>query len=127
MGPFFPQTWLLVAGSTTPRALPRRAAQQQVRGGAGDCVVIEKVGGIVEGAGAGDLADQAPPHAGSWARGGRVAQLEIQNCPGLALQGVEVEAGLASSSPDPGPCVEELSYLPVVNVVVVVVHGVQDH
>ena len=48
----------------------------------------------------------------------------IQHGHGPALQGVEVEAGLASCSPYPGPCVVELAYLSVVGVVVVVVHGV---
>ena len=56
-------SWLLVAGSTTPRALPRRATQQQVHGAAGDGIEVEQVGGVVEGAGAGDLAVQVPPHA----------------------------------------------------------------
>ena len=56
-------SWPLAAGSTTPRALPRRAAQQLVRGAAGGGEVVEQVGGGVEDAGAGDLAVQAPPHA----------------------------------------------------------------
>ena len=56
-------SWPPAAGSTTPRALPRRAAQQLVRGAAGGGEVVEQVGGDVEGAGAGDLAVQAPPHA----------------------------------------------------------------
>ena len=38
-------SWPLAAGSTTPRALPRRAAQQLVRGTAGGGEVIEQVGG----------------------------------------------------------------------------------
>jgi hypothetical protein len=56
-------SWLLVAGSTTLCALPRHAAEQQVLGASCDGVVVEHVGGVVVGAGAGDLADQAPPHA----------------------------------------------------------------
>ena len=56
-------SWLLVSGSTRRRALPRRAAEQQVLGVAGDGVVVVQVGGVVVGAGAGDLAVQAPPHA----------------------------------------------------------------
>ena len=82
-------------------------------GGAGGCVV--------EGACAGGLAVQAPPHACQELPG---EGLEIQHGSGLVLQGVEVEAGLASYSPDPGPCVKGLSKLPIVGVEVVVV---QDH
>ena len=57
-----PVSWPPAAGSTTPRALPRRAAQQLVRGAAGGGEVVGQMGGV-EGAGAGDLAVQAPPHA----------------------------------------------------------------
>ena len=110
----------LVACSSTLCALPRCASQQLVRGAAGDDVVGEQVGDVVEGAGAGGLAVQAPPHvcqellgegrpgglAGDPAR--RAAGPCWKHGPGLVLQSVEVEAGLASSSPDPGPCVEEL-------------------
>ena len=42
--------------------MPRRAAQQLVRGAAGGGEVVGQMGGV-EGAGAGDLAVQAPPHA----------------------------------------------------------------
>ena len=52
----------LVACSSTLCALPRCASQQLVRGAAGDDVVDEQVGDVVEGAGAGGLAVQAPPH-----------------------------------------------------------------
>ena len=54
-------SWLLVAGSTTPRALLRHASVQQVLDAAGDGVVVVEVGGLV--AGAEGLAVQAPPHA----------------------------------------------------------------
>ena len=56
-------SWLLVSGSTRRRALPRRAAEQQVCGAAAVGVVVLQVGGVVVGAGAGDLVVQAPPHA----------------------------------------------------------------
>ena len=65
---------------------------------------------------AGDLAVQAPPHACQELLG---EVLEIQHGPGFALQGVEMKAGLASCSPDPGPCVKELLNLPIAGVVVV--------
>ena len=67
----------------------------------------------------------------SWARGDRVAKLEIQRGSGPAIQGVEMEDALASCSPNRGPCVKELADLSVVCVVVhgvqVQVHGVQVH
>ena len=56
-------SWPRAAGSTTPRALPRRAAQQLVRVVAGGGEVVGQDCGDVEGAGAGHLAVQAPPHA----------------------------------------------------------------
>ena len=49
-------SWLLVAGSTMPRALTRHAAVRHARAAAGDVTVDVQVG-------AGDLAVQAPPLA----------------------------------------------------------------
>ena len=51
-------SWLLVACSTT-----LRAAQQLVRGAAGNGVAVVQVGNVIVCAGAGDLAVQAPPQA----------------------------------------------------------------
>ena len=63
---------------------------------------------------------------GSRAGVGRRTQLDVQRGPGLAIQGVEVEAGLSSSPPHSGEGLEELSELTVVGVVHSAGSG-QDH
>ena len=47
---------------------------------------------------------------------GRRAQLDVQRSPGLAVQGVEVEAGLPSCLPHPGEDLKQLAQLTIVGV-----------